>query len=176
MGVRTTAKVTVDLKELTKLKRKLTGLRKGGTVDVGYFGGKIHPSKFNVDGETIAGVAFKNEFGNPAYTDSAGQKHAAVPQRDFMRTTILVKHRKDYPILLKNMATRIFEGDLTSRQALVTIGKTLQANIRETIHQSPALFQENADATVALKGHDHPLIGTTGSLLRTITYKVNRSK
>lgn len=173
MGVRTTVSVTLDLKPLTALKRKLTAIKNGGTVDVGYFGGKTHPSQYNVKGDTVAGVAFKQEFGDPANTTPSG-RIAPIPQRDFMRATVLVKHRNDYPILLKNMAIKIFDGSMTSRQALVRIGQTLQANIRETIHQSPAMFQENAEMTVELKGHDHPLIGTTGTLLSNLTYKVNR--
>ena len=106
------------------------------------------------DGESVAQVAFWNEYGT-----------ATIPPRPFFRNTI-AQHKDEWP----KQAAALMEangGDV--RQTLELMGEGVKGQIVETIQnlQTPP----NASATVKKKGFDKPLIDT-GTLWRSIDYEV----
>ena len=106
------------------------------------------------DGESVAQVAFWNEYGT-----------ATVPPRPFFRNTI-AEHKDEWP----KQATALMEaGSGDVRQTLELMGEGVKGQIVETIQA----FREppNAAATVKKKGFDKPLIDT-GTLWRSIDYEV----
>ena len=106
------------------------------------------------DGESVAQVAFWNEYGT-----------ATIPPRPFFRNTI-AQHKDEWP----KQAAALMEangGDV--RQTLELMGEGVKGQIVETIqnfHTPP-----NAASTVKKKGFDKPLIDT-GTLWRSIDYEV----
>ena len=93
------------------------------------------------DGESVAQVAFWNEYGT-----------ARTPARPFFRNTI-AEHKDEWP----KQAAALMEangGDV--RQALELMGEVVKGQIKMTIQD----FREppNAAATVKQKGFDKPLI------------------
>lgn len=106
------------------------------------------------DGESVAQVAFWNEYGT-----------ANIPPRPFFRNTI-ARHKDEWP----KQAAALMEangGDV--RQTLELMGEGVKGQLVETIQD----FREppNAAATVKKKGFDKPLIDT-GTLWRSIDYEV----
>lgn len=106
------------------------------------------------DGESVAQVAFWNEYGT-----------ATVPPRPFFRNTI-AEHKDEWP---KQAATFMAANGGDVRQTLADMGEVVKGQIVETIQA----FREppNAAATVKQKGFDKPLIDT-GTLWRSIDYEV----
>jgi hypothetical protein len=106
------------------------------------------------DGESVAQVAFWNEYGT-----------ARTPARPFFRNTI-ARHKGEWT----KQAAALMEangGDV--RQTLELMGEGVKGQIVETIQA----FREppNAAATVKKKGFDKPLIDTR-TLWRSIDYEV----
>lgn len=106
------------------------------------------------DGESVAQVAFWNEYGT-----------ATIPPRPFFRNTI-AEHKDEWP---KQAAEMLEANGGDVRQTLELMGKGVKGQIVETIQD----FREppNAAATVKKKGFDKPLIDT-GTLWRSIDYEV----
>lgn len=106
------------------------------------------------DGESVAQVAFWNEYGT-----------ATVPPRPFFRNTI-AEHKDEW---LKQAAEMLEANGGDVRQALADIGEVVKGQIKMTIQD----FREppNAAATVKQKGFDKPLIDT-GTLWRSIDCEV----
>ena len=106
------------------------------------------------DGESVAQVAFWNEYGT-----------ATIPPRPFFRNTI-AEHKDEWP---KQAAEMLEANGGDVRQALADMGEVVKGQIKMTIQD----FREppNAAATVKKKGFDKPLIDT-GTLWRSIDYEV----
>ena len=106
------------------------------------------------DGESVAQVAFWNEYGT-----------ATIPSRPFFRNTI-AQHKDEWP---KQAAALMESNSGDVRQTLELMGEGVKGQIVETIQA----FREppNAAATVKKKGFDKPLIDT-GTLWRSIDYEV----
>lgn len=106
------------------------------------------------DGESVAQVAFWNEYGT-----------ATVPPRPFFRNTI-AEHKDEWP---KQAAEMLEANGGDVRQALADMGEVVKGQIKMTIQD----FREppNAAATVKQKGFDKPLIDT-GTLWRSIDCEV----
>lgn len=106
------------------------------------------------DGESVAQVAFWNEYGT-----------ATIPPRPFFRNTI-AEHKDEWP---KQAAEMLEANGGGVRQTLELMGEGVKGQIVETIQA----FREppNATATVKKKGFDKPLIDT-GTLWRSIDYEV----
>lgn len=106
------------------------------------------------DGESVAQVAFWNEYGT-----------ATIPPRPFFRNTI-AEHKDEWP---KQAAEMLEANGGDVRQTLELMGEGVKGQIVETIQA----FREppNAAATVKKKGFDKPLIDT-GTLWRSINYEV----
>ena len=101
------------------------------------------------DGESVAQVAFWNEYGT-----------VSIPPRPFFRNTIAA-HRHEWP----QQAAAILRQNGDVRQTLALMGEGIKGQIVETIQNfsQPA----NAPATVRKKGFDKPLIDS-GTLWRSI--------
>lgn len=93
------------------------------------------------DGESVAQVAFWNEYGT-----------ATIPPRPFFRNTI-AEHKDEWP---KQAAEMLEANGGDVRQALADMGEVVEGQIKMTIQD----FREppNAAATVKQKGFDKPLI------------------
>lgn len=106
------------------------------------------------DGESVAQVAFWNEYGT-----------ATIPPRPFFRNTI-AQHKDEWP---KQAAALMEANSGDVRQTLELMGEGVKGQIVETIQD----FREppNAASTVKKKGFDKPLIDT-GTLWRSIDYEV----
>lgn len=93
------------------------------------------------DGESVAQVAFWNEYGT-----------ATIPPRPFFRNTI-AQHKDEWP---KQAATFMEANGGDVRQTLADMGEVVKGQIKMTIQD----FREppNAAATVKQKGFDKPLI------------------
>lgn len=106
------------------------------------------------DGESVAQVAFWNEYGT-----------ATIPPRPFFRNTI-AEHKDEWP---KQAAEMLEANGGDVRKTLELMGEGVKGQIVETIQA----FREppNAAATVKKKGSDKPLIDT-GTLWRSIDYEV----
>ncbi|OAM35521.1 hypothetical protein A7Q01_00210 [Eikenella sp. NML96-A-049] len=106
------------------------------------------------DGESVAQVAFWNEYGT-----------ATIPPRPFFRNTI-AEHKDEWP---KQAAALMKTNGSDVRQTLELMGEGVKGQIKMTIQgfQEPA----NAASTVKKKGFDKPLIDT-GTLWRSIDYEV----
>lgn len=137
-----------------KFRQRLTELAKqAATAKVRV--GIIEQANYDgSDGESVAQVAFWNEYGT-----------ATIPPRPFFRNTI-AEHKDEWPKQAAEML-EVNGGDV--RQALADMGEGVKGQIVETIQA----FREppNAAATVKKKGFDKPLIDT-GTLWRSIDYEV----
>ncbi len=125
-------------------------------VDIG-----IHP----VSGEEIVMIAGVHEFG----TDRAGKNHnIIIPERSFIRSTVDEK-REQYGELGKKLWNKILEGKMSIFQGLSLMGQQVENDIRVKI----VTLKEpiNADATIARKKSDNPLIDT-GAMVNSIRYAV----
>ena len=93
------------------------------------------------DGESVAQVAFWNEYGT-----------ATIPPRPFFRNTI-AQHKDEWP---KQAAAFMEANGGDVRQTLADMGEVVKGQIKMTIQD----FREppNAAATVKQKGFDKPLI------------------
>ena len=120
----------------------------GGTVRVGIIESQTYP-----DGESVAQVAYWNEYGT-----------ATIPARPFFRNTIAEKQGE----WADKAAELLKQSDDTSH-ALALIGEGVKGDIVEAIQN----FSDppNADSTVKRKGFDKPLIDT-GDLWRAIQSEV----
>jgi hypothetical protein len=122
----------------------------GGSLSVGFLEGATYP-----DGESVAQVAFWNEFGT-----------SRAPARPFMRSTIEDKQGE--------WATRIAGAavhyDYDSAKVLGLMGETMKEDFQSSINgwTNP----RNADSTIATKGFDKPLIDT-GVMLQAVDYRVD---
>lgn len=107
-----------------------------GKVRVGIIEQASYP-----DGESVAQVAFWNEYGT-----------ATIPPRPFFRNTI-AEHKDEWP---KQAAEMLEANGGNVRQVLEDMGEVVEGQIKMTIQD----FREppNAAATVKQKGFDKPLI------------------
>jgi len=115
-----------------------------GTVSVGFFEGATYP-----DGELVAGVAAKNEYGDPA-------NHQ--PPRPFFRRMI-EKEKSTWPDKLAKLAKAT---DYDGPRTLALIGEDIKGALQQSINDlvDPPL----AAATIEAKGFAKPLIETSHML------------
>jgi predicted amidohydrolase YtcJ len=85
---------------------------------VGFLGGKDYEN-----GESVAGVAAEQEYGNPA---------KRIPSRSFMRTTQAEK-KDEWKIAMQDFAKDIVNGKMTIHDALEGIGAVAAGDMREKI-------------------------------------------
>ena len=119
-------------------------------VQVGVFESARYPN-----GEYVAAVAAKNEFGEQR-----------VPARPFMTRGVKASATEVQRLLKRELDPRTLEIDerLLERIGLLTAGR-IQQEITD-LRQPP-----NSPATIAAKGSSNPLIDT-GKLRQSISYEV----
>lgn len=120
----------------------------GGTVRVGIIESQTYP-----DGESVAQVAYWNEYGT-----------ATIPARPFFRNTIADKQGE-----WAEKAAELLKQSDEPDQVLALIGEGIKGDIVTAIQN----FTDppNADSTVKRKGFDKPLVDT-GDLWRAIQSEV----
>lgn len=135
------------MKALEDIARKMGG----GSVSVGFMEEATYP-----DGESVAGVAASNEFGDQS-------KHQ--PPRPFFRRMIV----KESPTWVGKMAQSAKANNYEGDKVLSLMGEDIKGALQESINTltSPPLAQRTIDA----KGFSKPLIDTS-HMINSITYDV----
>lgn len=112
-------------------------------------------------GANVASVAMYNEFGTPA-----GPRHAGIPARSFLRSSVFENRDKIQNKFAKSMA-QVFGADgftVGGRGDPITelgnVGAVIVGMVRDKIRTSGSWAKPNAPATVKKKGFDFPLIET----------------
>jgi len=129
----------------------------GSYAKIGYFGKKGDETPYEDSGVTIAEVAIYNEYG----TETA-------PPRSFMRA-MLDRRRNELLRIQNRLVDQVQSGKLTMFDALTQYGEHLSLRLVEEIQSFTT--PENAAATIAAKGSEHPLIDT-GAMMGATDYRV----
>lgn len=130
---------------------------------VGPKAAEVHPDT----GLTNAELGLLMELGNE---DRGGN----IPQRSFVRSTLRDPAiRAEFAVLLGRVTNAVLLGKMDRDRALGLLGAWAAGKIRERIvnHQ---IRPEDKPATVAAKGHDVPLIGTTGQLVGAVGWEIRK--
>ena len=135
------------LRRLEKLGKKFKGVDK---VKVGL------PNDSNAypDGTSVIEVGAIHEFGNPA---------RGIPQRSFLRSTIL-ENKRSYKRLFVQLSRKIIDGSISKDDALKILGMTLQNGVTSRITEGIDPPLKSREGT--------PLIDT-GHLRQSITYEIS---
>lgn len=136
-------------KAIKKLEKLATALRKPGSVLVGL------PKDSNdyPDGTSVIMVGAVHEFGSPA---------RGVPQRSYLRTTI-IEQKRAYRDLFIKLSKLIVKNKMTTEKALNILGLTVQTDVREKISDI---------SEPALKAREGNPLVDTGHLRQSITFEV----
>ncbi|WP_061508114.1 hypothetical protein [Acetobacter malorum] len=148
------------------------------SVKAGFF-----KTAMEADGTPVAAIAALQEYG--AVVRGREGHSIVIPPRPFLRQTVAT-HRSAWVRLLaqalktslrtpgraggtRHALQTLVQRLSTSTQALTTVGKAMQTDITQTIHQTNT--PPNAPATIRHKGFDNPLV-ETGTLQNSITFQV----
>lgn len=121
------------------------------TLEVGFFEKARYP-----DGEFVASVAVKNEYGNPR-----------IPPRPFFRNAISNNSDKWGDLALK------FFKRADSETALGMLGESIRGDIIRSIDKTNT--PPNSPVTIARKGSSKPLVDT-GLLRASVTFQLKEKK
>lgn len=144
----------------SKLEQHAEILRQldGTNTDLGWFENATYTT-----GESVAAVMMANEFG------SAGSAtKAPTPARPLLRQTAAVLDEK-VPAYIERRKMEMMEGKLTVPEYRKKLGEAMVAAGLETLKKGD--FEKNAESTIKQKGFDRPLVGATGTLGQTLTYR-----
>ena len=150
-------KMTVVRKRLKKLPARISGPSK---VKVGFPAGEA-------DSDNIKKAVW-NEFGTRGGA-SGGGWGGPVPERPFMRNTLKNK-RGAYQAAMRASAAKLLRGETSLVSILQKLGIRAVGDIQAEI--SSLTSPGNADATIALKGSDKPLIDI-GEMHAAVRHKVD---
>lgn len=120
-------------------------------LEVGFFEKARYP-----DGEFVASVAYKNEYGNPR-----------IPPRPFFRGAIFNNSDKWGDLALK------FFKRADSETALGMLGESIRGDIIRSIDKTNT--PPNSPVTIARKGSSKPLVDT-GLLRASVTFQLREKK
>jgi hypothetical protein len=136
------------------LNRIAQGLKRGGTVRVGFLENATYP-----DGTSVSLVAAINEFGAP----SRGQ-----PPRPFFRRMIAAKSG-EWPKAIEGL---LKANDYDTKRVLALMGEGIKGQLQQSIVDlvEPPL----KPSTIARKGSSKPLIDT-GHMLNSVDYEVKEA-
>ena len=151
--------VKVNDKVWRDLKRKLGDAAKRG-VRVGVLSNKGGTEQN--DGITMIELAAIHEFGSPA---------AGIPKRSFLVDTFKGNQRDMQAFTLK-LAKGIILNRFSHLKALEMLGLWGVNQIKNRITTGKGIEPKNADATIAKKKSDRPLIDT-GRLVNAINHEVD---
>ena len=152
--VETRIKIKGDAEEWVRRKARAMERAERFHVRAGFFEHSRYP-----EGEYVASVAVKNEYGVPG----------RVPARPFM-SQALVKMQDPLHQMLKRTLQRN-QMEITEEDA-ERAGLVMQDEIQQSILFGD--WKPNSEYTIARKGSDKPLIDT-GLMLRSVTYRVERN-
>lgn len=151
------------LKELRKKIEKLEQLE-SMEVQVGYFGGRIHPSGLS--------------FASLMYIHEVGSLSEGIPSRPVFRKTMQLltqpSDRKSLTPHMRKVVETIVErgGDPTS--ALISMGNALKIKIQRNFGRNNRIgLLPNHRITQAIKGRDDPLVDE-GDLRDAIEVRIKR--
>lgn len=136
-------KIKIDDKDLFKKIKK-----QSVHLEVGIWGDKYE------NGETVATIAARNEFGNPP----------KQPPRPFFRNAISRNKRKWREFVQDRLVI-----DLDAKKTLGFLGEIISDDIRDSIWGFTT--PPNAPATIRKKGFNKPLI-ETGKMVSNVRMKV----
>lgn len=151
------------MKSKVKIKRKpkkaikqLALIDKYYTQTTGVLAGLPKNSKQHKDDEggftSVIEIGLVHEFGAPSIN---------VPQRSYLRSTIIENKRK-YKAFLAKLSLKILKGELTPEKALAFLGEMLSGDIKEKI-------TDIKDPELKIRIGGNPLVDT-GQLIQSITY------
>lgn len=146
------AKVTVK-KFPDKAKKILAKMNKMLSGENRVFVGLPKNSNAYPDGTSVIMVAAVHEFGSPA---------RGIPERSFLRSTIIAKKRS-YKALFKKLGRKMVQGGTTMAKALRLVGLAVQGDVQEKI---------TALKMPALKSREGNPLVDTGHLRQSITFEV----
>lgn len=140
--------------DIKHLLNKLESYKKNNKVLVGVPKG----SGKEESGESIASIAFRNEFG------------VGVPERPALRLGV-EKSTQSIKQLAKVMIPKLNNGDITMEQIMDQVGHLAVQDVINLINAgiSPA----NAQSTIDAKGSSTPLVDT-GAYKQSITHVVDK--
>lgn len=119
----------------------------------------------------LAGIATVHEFGAVAKGTAFGD--IVIPQRSFVRST-MDEEREKIAQLSERLWKLVIDLKISKFEALSRMGIFIQAAIQKKI--ATIKDPRNADATIAIKGFDNPLIGPTPSVMQKAINFVVREK
>lgn len=105
------------------------------------------------DGTSVIMVGAVHEFGSPKRN---------IPQRSFLRTT-LVENRRKYKRIFRKAALGLISGNFSREQALGLIGTQVVSDVQNTIRLG---------ISPSLKSREGTALWDTGHLIESITYEV----
>lgn len=144
----------------SKLEQHAEILRQldGTNTDLGWFENATYPT-----GESVAAVMMANEFG------SAGTAtKAPTPARPLLRQTAAVLDEK-VPAYIERRKMEMMEGKLSVEEYRKKLGEAMVAAGLEVLKKGD--FEANAESTIKQKGFDRPLVGVTGILGQSLTFR-----
>lgn len=144
--------------DFSRMENLLKDLGVDHSVDVGVFKDAKTP-----DGESVAGYGAANEF---------GVVEKKIPARSFIRMPLEEKQDEIAEYVDGHAQEHLEGGDVSA--IFEDIGIAAQSKIQEAFDtEGFGTWAPNADATIARKGSDTPLIDK-GLLRKAVTYEVDR--
>lgn len=174
-------KTHVDIKDTRDKWDKLTknaqdtskGIKSANAVNIGLF---------KEQGEDMATYMAKNEFGTtndvsknfyPGEENPMIEPRGKIPARPFMRLTF-DEQKKILLKMIDKAKNEIVLSKNTKDAALLNIGKFFRDKLKQKIWSN--YFKNivpNAELTIALKGHDQPLVDTERAV-RSLTFRLGK--
>ena len=152
----------------SRMSKQISALKKieGKKVQAGWFESDRYGASGDKNvGESVARIARIQEFGA---TITRENSVIIIPARPFMRGAWTKFSSIKQEVQFK-IASKIVAGELTAEQGLAQIGMSIEGCIVKSIKNGG--WVKNADATIAAKGFDKPLIDT-GHMWKTVNSKV----
>ena len=157
------ATVTLDTSGLESLREKW-GALSGAELTIGFQGPEA-AERYKRTGANLASVAMYQEYGVPSTSWPPPWKHAGIPQRSFLRSSIFENRDK----IQKKFAQATKRGIGADARIggkgdplfeLGRVGASIVRMVKNKIRDSRSWAVRNADTTINRKGFNYPLIET----------------
>ena len=108
-----------------------------------------------------------------AYIRSKGDPKFRIPPRPFIEPGINYGKAQIIKYLFDSVDKYLDGNEVEARKSKERVGQAAVNSIRKFVRDYPANgLAPNAPSTIAEKGEDHPLVGKTGELMRSLTYVI----
>ena len=108
-----------------------------------------------------------------AYIRSKGDPLWRIPPRPFIEPGIEYGKQQIIKYLLQSVDDYLDGNEVEASKSKERVGQAAVNSIRKFVRDYPANgLAPNAPSTIEKKGEDHPLIGETGELMRSLTYVI----